>query len=476
MKALLFVINSYARAKYSLFLILALLPMFLLVQEDYPDWGDDFAQYIYQSQHLTDNSNSYKHVLNVSEFSSPKRSLFFSVVLSFVLPTLTILPYLNLITVLYILAAICCFLFFTKFFSFQISFASVLAIFYNYLLIRLKGEVLTEFLFISLFYLTLFLIISNKSKLKYHIPILIALLLSVRFVGFVMLLAYLINDVIWVKEDFKLKAKKWLIDLLIIAGALLFVNFIFINTLPNKELDLYTAYTSGQVSIDTIWFNIKTYSSYILYYFEQEIPWYLNDVIKYSVIILFCIGLIDAFRQRLQITEIVFIAYLIVLFGFPNSSDTIRYLAPIFPLCIYYVVRGMLFPINFLANYIQYQFAILFLLGLMFSNINTIRLSVINKKEKLNPYSVSVKNDFIKIKQITKQKDIVAFTKPFLMNLFCDRNSYYLTNQNQNFVLSKANYVLLPKQEITELYSKTNQVLIIKGDTTRLNHFYLIKL
>lgn len=474
MKALLTVINSCARIKYSFFLILALLPMFLLVQEDYPDWGDDFAQYIYQSQHLTDNS-SYKRVFNVSEFSSPKRSLFFSVVLSCVAQKLTVVPYLNLITTLYILSAICCFLFFTKFFSFQISFVSVLAVFYNFLYIRLKGEVLTEFLFISLFYFTLFLIISNKSKLKYLIPVLIALLISVRFVGFIMLIAYLANDIVTVNEEFKIKVKKWLVDLLIMAGVLLFMNLVFIKTLPNKEFNLYTSSSINQVSVDTIWFNIKTYSRYILYYFEQEIPWYLNKVVMYSVIILFFMGLIDAFRQRLQITETVFIAYLMVLFIFPNSSDTIRYLAPIFPFCIYYAVRGMLFPINFLANYFQHQFAVLFLFGLIFSNANTIRLEIINKNEKLNPYSVSVKSDFLKIKQLTNEQDIIAFTKPFLMNLFCDRNSFYLTNQNYRQVLSKTNYALLPKKEISELYSKTNQVLITKGDTVTLNHFYLIK-
>ena len=136
---------------YGLLLIIVLIPTYFIHTQKYPDWGDDFAQYVYQSQQIKSPSPIYKQVLNVEEYSSPKRSVFFSVVLSVVNPTIEIQRYVNLISLSYILAAVCFFLFLSKHFSLIISFLGSLCVFYNFLFLRLKSEVVPEFLFISLF-------------------------------------------------------------------------------------------------------------------------------------------------------------------------------------------------------------------------------------------------------------------------------------------------------------------------------------
>lgn len=193
---------------YSVLLILLLVPTYFIHTQKYPDWGDDFAQYVYQAQQINSPSKEYKQVLNITEYSSPKRSVFFSVILSIISPTTEIQQYINLISISYIIAAICFFLFLTKHFNLLISFVGSLCVFYNFLFLRLKSEVVPEFLFISVFCLILFLVHHNKKWINYIVPILLALLVSIRFIGLSLLLAYVCHILISKEKNGKEKGKR----------------------------------------------------------------------------------------------------------------------------------------------------------------------------------------------------------------------------------------------------------------------------
>ena len=92
---------------FGLLLILVLIPTYFIHTRSYPDWGDDFAQYVYQAQQINTPSKVYKEVLNIEEYSSgKKRSVFFSLTMSAITPTLVIEKYVNFIAVTYILAAV----------------------------------------------------------------------------------------------------------------------------------------------------------------------------------------------------------------------------------------------------------------------------------------------------------------------------------------------------------------------------------
>ncbi len=477
MKIVLFFISNLLRIKYTAVLILVLLPTFFLVNSAKTDWGDDFAQYIYQAQQINTPSESYKQVLNVEEFSSSKRSVFFSLMLSFIEPTNSITPYLNLISCFYILAAVICFLFFTLKFSIRISFFTTLCLFYNFLFLRQKNEVLTEFLFIALLYVIVHLIILNRKKLNYVIPILIALLISVRFVGIVLLGAYLIH-LIFLKQNSK---KEKLIEVGYLLGSvmlvLLSINLFFIETVSNKELSLYGSYTIDKITLYSMFDNVKIYSRYILFFFEQEIPFYINICITFCAVVFFAIGLFFSIKRDFGIIELTFFAYMICLFVFPYTGNILRYLVPILPLFFYYMVSGIITSVsNFLVVYLQHQIAAWFLVIVLFSNANTIWIAYKTKVEGIGPYNYSVQQDFKTISRHCKPAETIAFSKPFLINLFCDRNSYFLTNTNYAGLLNKADYFLISKKELGYLYFVTNEIKIPKGDTLSLNNFYLIKL
>ncbi|MBL7936671.1 MAG: hypothetical protein JNM51_12770, partial [Bacteroidia bacterium] len=121
-----FEIVKNKKVVFTLLLILVLIPSYFIHSRSYPDWGDDFAQYVYQAQQINNPSEVYKKVLNTAEYSSAKRGVFFSILLSIIEPTTDIKTYVDAVSVFYILAAVCLFLFLTNYFSLAISFITTL--------------------------------------------------------------------------------------------------------------------------------------------------------------------------------------------------------------------------------------------------------------------------------------------------------------------------------------------------------------
>ncbi len=461
---------------YVLLLIAALIPTYFIHTQKYPDWGDDFAQYVYQSQQINSPSQDYKQVLNVEEYSSPKRSVFFSVVLSIINPTIEIQQYVNLISISYILAAVCFLLFLSKHFSLIVSFLGSLCVFYNFLFLRLKSEVVPEFLFITLFCLVLLLLHSKKEWIKYSIPALLALLVSLRFIGLSLLLAYVAHLLFIKEKSWKEKIKEIIICFGIFAVVTLCINYFFLNSINNKEVTLYGNVVLNRLNLHQFFDNVSMYARYITLFFEQEIPFWMNSVMKCSVIFLFITGIIYSIKTKINMLHFAFLFYVFFLLVYPYNGDTIKYLIPIVPLFIYFIIYGchsILEKVNF-----KYKQVLLigFLCVVLLSNSKTIWLAVTHHPTQIGPYDAEAIADLEKVKELVPSEKTIAFGKPFIINLLCDRHSYFVGNKNYVDVFSKADYFLSPKQTVQELYPKIQGIKVIKGDTIELTHFYLVKL
>ncbi len=151
--------------------------------------------------------------------------------LSIIKPTIQIQNYVDLISISYILGAVCFFLFLSVHFSLTISVIGTLCVFYNFLFLRLKSEVVPEFIFIALFYSILYLTINTKNWVKYVIPILLGLLVSIRFVGLSLLISYVIFLLVSKDKTTKQKLKEVNICLLIFAVIIASINHFFFHPL-----------------------------------------------------------------------------------------------------------------------------------------------------------------------------------------------------------------------------------------------------
>jgi hypothetical protein len=462
---------------YAFFLVILLAPTIFIHTANYPDWGDDFAQYVYQSQQINSPSSEYKLVLNVDEYSSPKRSVFFSIALSLINPTIEISNYINLISVLYILGAVCVFLFFTNYFTFSISFFGTLCVFYNFLFLRLKSEVVPEFLFISLFYLILYLLYQPKKKYHYFlIPFLIGLLVSGRFIGLSLLLTYFVFLFLQPSKTNKQKLVDLLICSFVFIGVVVFINLVFLSEIKNDEVGLYGGAVLDNYSLNTLFENVSIYLKYSLLFFEQEIPFWMNGIIKVSMSIAFLIGFITSLKNLRNFANYALAFYLLFIFIYPYNGDTIKYLIPVFPLIIFYIVVGINNVLdNFRFSY-KTQLVAVILSGILVSNSKTIFLAITQNSNNIGPYNASVIKDFFEIKQVVKSNESIAFAKPFVINLLADRNSYFMNEKNHKELLGKAHYFLIPKSTINELYFKSKNIVALNADTIELKNFYLLKL
>lgn len=464
------------KAIYLLALFIALVPTYFMHTEKYPDWGDDFAQYIYQAQQINSPSVDYKQVLNVQEYSSPKRSVAFSLLLSIITPTVFIQNYVNMISVCYILAGLCFFIFLSGHFSFAVSLIGTLCVFYNFLFLRLKSEVVPEFLFIALFYAILHLTSSSSKRVRYLIPFLLGLLVTVRFVGLSLVISYLVFIFIQHNKTLKQNLKEavicFLIFLLIIAG----INYFFLSQINNQEVKLYGNLVFKNYSFNVFFDNIHIYLRYLLLFFEQEIPYWINYIFKFSAVIFLSLGFIISIKNKVTILHISLIVYFLFLFIYPYNGDTIKYLIPIFPLTLFFIIKGAYGMLEFIHFKRNDLLVVTCLSIILLSNSKTIKLAMEHKDLNIGPYDLSVLEDFEKVKNRVGLHESIAFGKPFIINLLADRHSYFLSKKNHRMVFSKADYFLSPKEKITELYPKIDGIQIEKGDTLELSNFYLVRL
>ena len=464
------------RILYSLLLIVLLIPTFFIHTQKYPDWGDDFAQYVYQSQQIHTPSLKYNKVLNIEEYSSSKRSVFFSVILSVIKPTLQIQNYVNVISISYIFAGLICFIFFSNYFTLSISFIASLAVSYNFLILRLKSEIVPEFIFMALFYGVLYLIYNNKKCVKYVIPILLGLLVSVRFVGLSLLLSYICFILFQKDKVIKDKLKTITITIVIFTMAISCINYFFLSNINNQEVKLYSSVIFQEYELNMFFGNISRYSHYILYFFEQEIPYWMNTIITFFAFTFFIIGFVISGIKQKNICHLAFVFYFLFLLCYPYNGDNIKYLIPIMPLVFYFMIFGLkaileLIKIKYSNIILVASLSIVFL-----SNSKTIWLAIKHNSANIGPYELSVLKDFEVIQQKVKITETIAFGKPFIINLLADRDAYFLSQKNYSQVFLKANYVLSAKPCVQELYPKIKDIPISRGDTTELTNFYLIKL
>ena len=180
--------------------------------------------------------------------------------------------------------------------------------------------------------------------------------------------------------------------------------------------------------------------------------------------------------HKFNIIHSAFIFYFLFLFFYPYNGDTIKYLIPIVPLLIYFCIYG----INILLNTMKLKYKQAFIVAglsiILLSNTKTIWLAIHQRDSKIGPYESTVITDLEKVKEIVSPEKTIAFGKPFIINLLCDRHSYFVSEKNHKEVFTKADYFLSPKPSVQELYEKHIDTHLLKGDTISLTHFYLVKL
>ena len=254
-----------------------------------------------------------------------------------------------------------------------------------------------------------------------------------------------------------------------IIGAVLIPSIIIYEIIKYKKLSLFSITTTILFAIALIIQNILLPSDG--YYFDQfkfdfksilhNIIWYTDSafvvwengysnllkIILFTIVsIIAIIGYIVRIKNNLTILEIFFLTYLGVIILWPYSQG-IRYLIPLIPIYLIYVVVGLtqfkFIPIKAIRSTLYYLL-IIAMFGSYLGRYSKINFNSsyggIDKKESIQLFKY--------IKENTKVDDVFIFRKPRVLALYTDREAaryQYSNNDNDlwNFFESiGATYVI----------------------------------
>jgi len=303
---------------------------------------------------------------------------------------------------------------------------------YNPSTLWLKQEVMPEIFFTLLLFTTLYVYIK---KIKYHhilLPILIAALILVKYIGVVFILGYLLQALLLNIKTYlkyrktlltKSRIKKGLSLTILPLVIYYFINSILFRIPSGNENWFGNLFLSKDI-FATIYSNLLYYKNEFATVFEQEVPHLINTVLKAAVVIFLLLGIILKLKGKARFIDYLFLVYLFVILCYPYSKGGYRFLFPIFPLLLIYIEFGYLLIIQIIERilpffYIHVNWLLLFILLTYTINVK----SIIKQTSTIEPgpqdkYFAEC-GDYIS--KNTTKADCFLFAKPWAFHLFADR-------------------------------------------------------
>ncbi|MBL0342083.1 MAG: hypothetical protein IPP71_14855 [Bacteroidetes bacterium] len=399
-------IDSFSGLLLSIFI---LLPLLFIHLNNKHDWGDDFAQYLLQANWLTNETpellvsetDSYGPSIKGIVFSivlipavlSEKNELFFAkatVILSLIF--LGIMLFKGLNTNCSKMASI----FLTCFFA------------YNFHVLHLKDQVLPDFLFTALILLIALCFSKQTRKFTFLAFVLILLSIGIRSAG----IAVLVAGIIFIFQihfakgfNFLVKWYLWVLPISIVI--VLLGNWLFLDAIGIRwYLELITKSATLQTSMA----NLFNYKNGFIFFFEQEVPMWLNSAIRILIFPAMVLGFLHTLLKKPGFLEWFVLSYILLLFIYPYHNEPIRFLIPLIVIGLIYLAHFYSFLLNLVApKYATYTLtAFAFILVLTnFKSTTTYIKSELNYSTS----STSSKELFQFVKNKIPQNDKVAFYK-----------------------------------------------------------------
>jgi hypothetical protein len=412
-------------------LLVISIPLLFININEYHDWGDDFAQYIDQARHFI-NGIPYSHFLTGSDTYEPsQKGSGFSLILApaYFFSGNSIRAFLITVSITLFLLLPVLFSFYKDRFVQATSLLLVIFFAYNYHILRMKAEVMAVFPFMLLLYLC-FLLLKKKGLGSFMLLSLSAgMLVSIANKGWifvVVVLSYLLFQVIRnaiQKKSDKESFVKLLLFLLIPIAFHLLIKEMVLKRISMDDITHYNGMFSFSGMAYVFFQNLKYYFEIFKLFFEQEVWGWANIIIKNTVIILFVIGIINKCRKKFDLIDAFFFLYIFTLLCFDYRQAGIRYLIPVLPLMMMYVVTGIK-TLEQLLRMKNNMLTHIFLVMIIASNYINLK-NIITAKENISfgPQSKTSVEAFDYIRDHVPSSSVVAFQKPFIINLYADRIS-----------------------------------------------------
>lgn len=424
-----------------------LLPLFWLNILDKHDWGGDFAQYIQQAINIIEGraQNDTHYIFNPHNpyLAPPTYPVGFPIMLSPIIAVFgnSVIALSYYMTGIFIVLLLLSFAFLKKEFGFILSFVAILIFAYNPHMIILKGEIISDIPFTTFILFSVLLYRHNSLGNSWYVSVILGLVLTftllTRSIGFIVLIAIFLDQLIlWYKEDKKQLAsllKRFKGVGLVFATTIVFYFLVTLIILP-VQTENYQFYTSlfsfenlGETLFTTSDYYLQTFQNFFQY---EAGKWnIIGSLLQAFAVCFLIIGFVSRSLKSFGVIELTFILYLGVILLFPNASQGFRYLLPMFPFMLYYMISGIRtiqLDIRVKQNYIAV--AIFALVALQYKP----GIHSITEKPFIwfGPQHPASQFTFEYIRANTPKDALIIFEKPRVLGLYTQRDSYNINKRN----------------------------------------------
>jgi hypothetical protein len=448
--------NFFQKQKKSfslLFLSFLLFPLILIGINEEHDWGDDFSQYLDQSRDFIESDFNSIDVINSNVYVPVNRGEGFSLLLSLAYYFgSSISIHLTLISLFLIGLGYVLFNFFRSRFQYDISpyFAIILVLtfVYNYQVLRLKAEILTVFPFMFFLYGTFLIFDKNGIKFKILSFVLCGFCLSIAMIGSSLYLALILYSFyIYLKSNSFRNIYLILCSVFIPIVSYAIIQLFVLNEISLNTVFWYSPVFQEQNIFSLFQINLYYYFEALNMFFEQEIWWWGNLILKYSIPLFILIGVYFRWRRKIHLEDLFLLIYLGTLLVYPYQKSGLRFLVPIIPIFFIYIIDGIKEINSFFLNS-KYSFSIALFVIILFSNMKNWSSFYQNSyKPDYGPQEKNAKKVISYIKQNIDSNDIIGFIKPWALHYYTKKPTYYF--HSKDLKLSKSinqiNYFLVCK-------------------------------
>ena len=423
-----------------LVLLILMVPLFFLNMKDCHDWGGDFAQYIHQAINIVKGIpiTETGYIFNDQyPFAPPSYPNGFPLMLApiYAMYGNSIICFSYYITSILFLLGIAIFFFIRKHLGNSIAIAIVLIIVYNPWTLRFKMEILSDIPFTLFLMITIILYEKTKEKAKSFIfPLLLGLLsawlILIRSVGIILLLAIFADYIILLIRGKICKEKvpvNWshIVTIFLTFGIVYVIFTKLIFPINSEPLNFYSSAVSLSSIKLTLLRNADYYVQNFQRFFHPDVGIYniIPLVLKAFALSFFVIGFLFSITKRLGFLEILTILYFIVILLFPNLTQGIRLIFPLFPLLLFYIVEGLksLKPHNNLNP--AFFGVILGIISILQYEPGIQKIIIEKNTILVGPQEPEAQEAFRIISELTPSDAKIAFNKPTVLSLYSERSS-----------------------------------------------------
>jgi hypothetical protein len=495
-------LSFYKKTGRHIIYLILFFPLFFINIKSSHDWGDDFAQYIKQAANIVEGKSQTEtgYIVNPDHtmVGPPAFPVGFPLILSPVYMvfgnSIGAFNYFN--TLLLCIIGILMIYFFRKSFDELTSVLLALVVIYNPWTLGFKCEILSDFLFTLLLLLTtiVYLKITDKNILLSILCGILAVLLSVtKNLGIVFLIAIVADSatkvIYWYRDNIgQLNMRSTIYNLgsIILTFSIVFVLFnYFLFPTGHITVDYYKSLYQYDGIKEVFLKNIAYYINTFQDFFHPPMALWdlLPLIIKAFALTFFILGLVNALLHKISFIEILFGGYVVALFIYPNSTQGFRYLFPVLPFIMFYIVKGL--KSFTLSRHINQYILTMGIALLCLLSYRTGITRIMNSQQQIlqGPQEPEAVEAFDYIKKNTKNNDTIVFIKPRALTLYTGRYSFTnhpaqdSTSLTKRINLLKSRYFLLTSDmdnsALRNYITKRKDGIMLKFKNSKFE-FYLL--